>query len=59
MRPRFHRDLFETILMDAANDNPPRCGLPLAPSVAERCYVADDLLERLADCLRRPQRGTV
>jgi hypothetical protein len=47
VRPRFHRDLFETMLLDAVNDNKPEVVIPLAPNVEERCYVAADWLESL------------
>lgn len=47
--PRFHRDLFETMLLAAANDNLASGLLPLAPDVAECCYVAADLLESILE----------
>ena len=54
IRPTFHRDLFETLLYGAANDNAPQRLSSLLPPVAERRLVADDFIEAL---LGRQRRG--
>ena len=46
-RPAYHRDLFETILREPANDNLHRRINALLPPVAERVLAARDMIEAL------------
>lgn len=47
VRPAYHRDLFETILREPANDNLHRRIDALLPPVPERVLAARDMIEAL------------